>query len=109
MPIYMDRHELTENVTAEHVAEIHQEDLKHEHKFGCKGLTYWFDDKRKSAFCLIKAPNKKAIEDMHALAHGGVPHSIIEVDAAVVESFLGRIGDPVKAQNTELNIINDPA
>ncbi|MDH3321891.1 MAG: helix-turn-helix domain-containing protein, partial [Flavobacteriaceae bacterium] len=37
------------------------------------------------------------------------PHSIIEVDAAVVESFLGRIGDPVKAQNTELNIINDPA
>lgn len=109
MPIYMDRHELPGDVTAEHVANIHQEDLKCQHKFGCKGLTYWFDDKRNTAFCLIKAPNKKALEDMHAHAHGGIPYSIIEVDPAIVESFLGRIQDPVKAQNTSLNIINDPA
>ena len=109
MPIYMDRHDLPESVTAEHVAGIHQEDLKIEHKFGCKGLTYWFDDKRKIAFCLIDAPNKKALEDMHDHAHGGIPNSIIEVDPSIVESFLGRIEDPVKAQNSELNIVNDPA
>jgi len=109
MPIYMDRHDLPGTVTAEHVAHIHQEDLKIEHKFGCKGLTYWFDDKRKTAFCLIIAPNKKAIQTMHDEAHGGIPNSVIEVDDDIVESFLGRIEDPKKSQNTELNIINDPA
>jgi AraC-like DNA-binding protein len=34
---------------------------------------------------------------------------IIEVEASIVESFLGRIEDPEKSQNTDLNIINDPA
>lgn len=105
----MDRHDLTEDVNADHVAKIHQEDLKVEQKFGCKGLTYWFDNKRKTAFCLIDAPNKKALEEMHNHAHGGIPNSIIEVDPSIVESFLGRIEDPVKAQNTDLNIVNDPA
>ena len=109
MPIFMDRHDLPETVTAEYVAGLHQEDLKVEHKYGCKGLTYWFDDKRKTAFCLIDAPNKKALEDMHSHAHGGIPNTIIEVDPSIVDSFLGRIEDPVKAQNSNLNIINDPA
>lgn len=109
MPIYMDRHDVSEAVTAEIVAKIHQEDLKIQHKFGCRSLTYWFDDTRKTAFCLVEAPNKNAITEMHAQAHGEVPHQIIEVDATIVESFLGRIEDPQKAQNTDLNIINDPA
>ena len=105
----MDRHDVSEAVTAEIVAQIHQEDLKIQDQFGCRGLTYWFDDKRKTAFCLIEAPDKKAIQEMHDKAHGQVPHSIIEVETSIVESFLGRIEDPEKAQNTELNIINDPA
>lgn len=109
MPIYMDRHDLSENVTAENVALIHQEDLKVQDQFGCRGLTYWFDDKRKTAFCLIEAPDAQAIHDMHDRAHGQVPHAVIEVDASIVESFLGRIEDPVNAKNTALNIINDPA
>jgi AraC-like DNA-binding protein len=105
----MDRHDVSEMVTAENVAQLHQEDLKIQDKYGCKGLTYWFDDKRKTAFCLIEAPNKQAVLDMHNTAHGEVPHQIIEVDAKLVESFLGRIEDPKTSQNTELNIINDPA
>jgi len=109
MPIYMDRHNVSETVTAEYVAHLHQEDLKIQHRFGCRGLTYWFDDNRKTAFCLIEAPDADAIEKMHNTAHGQVPHRIIEVNANIVESFLGRIEDPQKAQNTELNIINDPA
>jgi AraC-like DNA-binding protein len=109
MPIYMDRHDIPEEVTAEHVALMHQEDLKVEHLYGCKGMTYWCDEKRKIAFCLIKAPNRKAIEDMHNHAHGDYPHKIIEVDTAVVESFLGRIEDPQNVKNTKLNIIDDPA
>jgi AraC-like DNA-binding protein len=109
MPIYLDLHEMPDGVTAEHVAEMHQADLKIEHKFNCRGLTYWCDEKRQTAFCLIEAPNKQALKDLHAKAHGDVPLKIIEVDGTIVESFLGRIEDPEKSQNTELNIINDPA
>ena len=109
MPIFMDRHDVSEGVTAEIVAQIHQEDLKIQHKYGCRGLTYWFDDARKTAFCLVEAPNKNAIIEMHKNAHGEVPHQVIEVDTTIVESFLGRIEDPEKSLNTELNIINDPA
>ncbi len=108
MPIYMDRHNVSETVTAEHVAQIHQEDLKIQDQFNCRGLTYWFDENRKTAFCLIEAPNEQSIIDMHNVAHGDIPHHIIEVDTNIVESFLGRIEDPVKSQNTELNIISDP-
>ncbi|MDH5598383.1 MAG: DUF4242 domain-containing protein [Cyclobacteriaceae bacterium] len=109
MPIYMDRHDVSKHVTAENVAQLHQEDLKVQHKFKCRGLTYWFDEQRKTAFCLIEAPNKQALQDMHNHAHGEVPHRIIEVDINIVESFLGRIEDPEMAQNAKLNIINDPA
>jgi AraC-like DNA-binding protein len=109
MPIFMDRHDVSDTVTAENVAQIHQEDLKIQEEFGCRGLTYWFDDKRKTAFCLIEAPDARAIQKMHDKAHGQVPHSIIEVETSIVESFLGRIQDPEKALDTQLNIINDPA
>jgi len=109
MPIYMDRHDVSEEVTAEIVAQLHQADLKIQDQFQCRGLTYWFDEKRKTAFCLVEAPAKKAIQKMHHFAHGEVPNQIIEVDAKIVESFLGRIEDPQKAKNNSLNIINDPA
>ncbi|HEY6978399.1 MAG TPA: nickel-binding protein [Chitinophagaceae bacterium] len=108
MPIYMDRHDVSENVTAEVIAQLHQADLKVQDQFGCRGLTYWFDEKRKIAFCLIEAPDAQSIHNMHDHAHGQVPHRVIEVNASIVESFLGRIEDPEKAQDTELNIINDP-
>ncbi len=109
MPIYMDRHDVSDQVTAEIVAQLHQQDLKIQDQFDCKGLTYWFDEKRKTAFCLIEAPGAEAIQQMHDQAHGEVPHQIIEVDTQVVESFLGRIVDPEKSHNTDLNIIRDPA
>ncbi|HKJ42909.1 MAG TPA: nickel-binding protein, partial [Sunxiuqinia sp.] len=109
MPIYMDRHNVSEKVTAEHVALLHQQDLKIQHQFNCRGLTYWFDERRRMAFCLIEAPNKEAIQQMHDQAHGEVPHQIIEVDPGVVESFLGRIKDPHPKNEEGLNIIDDPA
>jgi AraC-like DNA-binding protein len=109
MPIYMDFHELPDGVTAAHVAEMHQADLKIEHKYNCRGLTYWCDERRQTAFCLIEAPNEQAIIDLHKKAHGDVPQRIIEVNDTIVESFLGRIEDPKKSQNTKLNIINDAA
>jgi AraC-like DNA-binding protein len=109
MPIYMDRHDVSAGVTAEIVAELHKEDLKIQHKYGCRSITYWFDSDRKIAFCLIDAPNKKALIDMHNDAHGEVPHKIIEVDEMIVESFLGRIENPEKSHIAVLNIIDNSA
>ena len=105
----MDRHALDENIDAEHVAKIHQEDLKFEHEFGCKGITYWYDGPRKAAFCLIDAPNKEALTAMHDKAHGAIPNSIIEVDPGLVESFLGRIVDPTPENDQLYAVIDDPA
>ena len=109
MTIYMDRHDVSEAVTAADMAQLHQRDLKIQDRFGCRGLTYWFDEKRKTAFCLIEAPDENAIREMHKHAHGEVPHRLIEVDPFVVEAFLGRVGDPVKMQDHGLHIIRDPA
>lgn len=104
----MDRHDVSEEVTAEIVAQLHQEDLKVQDKFNCRGLTYWFDNQRKTAFCLVEAPNAQSVHRMHDHAHGKVPHSIIEVDPNLVESFLGRIEDPKVVSELGLNIIKEP-
>nr|MBC7612280.1 DUF4242 domain-containing protein [Pseudopedobacter sp.] len=109
MPIYMDRHDVSESVNAENVAQLHNEDLKIQKQFDCRGLTYWYDDIKKIAFCLIEAPNKESVHNMHHFAHGEVPNLILEVDENLVESFLGRIKDPEQSSSTDLNMINDPA
>jgi len=109
MPLFLDLHNLPDGVTAAHVAEMHKADLDIEHEYNCRGLTYWCDEKRKTAFCLIEAPSKEALIELHENAHGAIPTRIIEVNDTIVESFLGRIEDPEKAKNVRLNIINDPA
>jgi AraC-like DNA-binding protein len=111
MPIFMDRHDL-DQVTAKDVAEAHNEDLKIQDKYNCNALTYWFDEKRGTAFCLIEAPNADCVKRMHDNAHGLVPHQIIEVEPAVVNAFLGRIEDPASdsvIDDSHYSIINEPA
>lgn len=110
MPIYMDVHNVP-GVKAKGVAEAHQKDLIHQEEYGCKTMTYWVDEGRETVFCLIEAPDKKAVEEMHARAHGLIPHKIIEVNNAVVESFLGRIYDPPEVETTGegLKVFNDPS
>jgi class 3 adenylate cyclase len=93
MPIFMDRHE-TQGVTAEAVAALHQGDLKIQANHACRVLTYWFDEQRGTAFCLIEAPSTTAVRAMHREAHGLVPNVVIEVDPSAVLSFLGGIADP---------------
>lgn len=93
MPIFMDRHNM-EGATARAVADAHQKDLKLQDKYSAKILTYWFDEIRGSAFCLVDAPNKETVTQLHAEAHGEIPNKIIEVDQHAVENFLGRIEDP---------------
>ena len=97
MPIFMDRHEVP-GATAADVAIAHQKDLGVQSKYKCRALTYWFDELRAVAFCLIEAPDAEAVMQMHNEAHGLVPNRIIQVHGELVEAFLGRIGDPSMAE-----------
>lgn len=106
MPIFMDRHDIP-GVTARDVAEAHQEDLKIQEDFNCRALTYWFDEEKGMAFCLIEAPDEQAVQDLHNYAHGLIPNQIIEVEPNIVESFLGRIEDP--ADESDAEAVHDPA
>src|SRR5262245_45845675 len=94
MPVYMDRHYI-EGATRHAVADAHLKDLALQDKYHVKFLTYWFDELRCTAFCLIEAPNRETIERAHNEAHGSVPNEVLEVDPAVVDAFLGRIKDPL--------------
>ena len=60
MPVYMDRH-YVEGATRHAVADAHQKDLALQDKYNVKFLTYWFDEMRCTAFCLIEAPNRDTI------------------------------------------------
>ena len=110
MPIYMDVH-IVPGVKARDVAEAHRKDLLHQEEYECKCMTYWIDEQRETIFCLIDAPNKQAVEEMHGKAHGLIPNRIIEVSDALVESFLGRIYDPADVQTSSggLKIFSDPS
>jgi class 3 adenylate cyclase len=93
MPLFMDRHDVRD-ATAEAVAEAHQQDLRVQARHACKTLTYWYDEQRGTAFCLIEAPAAAAVRALHREAHGLIPNVIIEVDPSTVFSFLGRVTDP---------------
>jgi AraC-like DNA-binding protein len=93
MPVYMDRHEFS-GVTADGIAAAHQLDLQIQDKFGCKALTYWFDELRQTAFCLIEGPDIEAVNKMHDYAHGMVATEIIEVAPHILQAFLGRMHHP---------------
>ena len=93
MPLFMDRHEILGS-TAEDVAKAHHSDLEAQARHFCKALTYWYDESRGTAFCLIEAPSANAVRELHQEAHGLIPNHIMEVDAATVARFLGRITDP---------------
>ena len=73
MPIYMDRH-IVPGIEAKHAAEAHREDLKIQDEYGCRCMTYWVDEDRGSAFCLIDAPDIESVKKMHDRAHGLMPH-----------------------------------
>ena len=110
MPIYMDVH-IVPGVKAKDVAAAHNKDLLHQSEYGCTAMTYWIDEERETIFCLIDAPDKDAVKEMHRKAHGLIPNKIIEVSKNVVSSFLGRIYDPesVEISDEGLRVFSDPS
>ena len=110
MPIYMDVHNVP-GVKPKDVAQAHSKDLLRQEEYGCRCITYWIDEERENIFCLIDAPDKEAVKEMHRSAHGLIPNKIIEVDKSLVNSFLGRIYDPESAEISDdgLKVFSDPS
>ncbi len=109
MPLYMDRHDVP-GITAAAVAEAHVKDLAIQQEYGCVCMTYWVDEERENAFCLIYAPDADSVKEMHRHAHGLVPYDVIEVEDKVVHSFLGRVYDPkISMNNNGLKVFAEPA
>ena len=86
------------------LAEAHRKDMTLQDKYHCKCMTYWFDEVKGNAFCLIEAPDKTSMTGMHKESHGLVPNKIIEVNNDVVAAFLGRTGDPEDAEITDTGL-----
>ena len=96
MPIFIDRHDVPREFTAEDMAAAHHKDLENQDRLGVNFRTYWFDHECCTVFCLIEAPDAATAVRCHRESHGdgGVPSAIIPVDLAAVEAFLGRTRDP---------------
>lgn len=92
MPIFMDRHDLT-GLTRAEVAGAHKMDVEMQDKYGVRFMTYWYDEDRRSGFCLIDAPDADTARRVHGETHGNLALDMIEVDLSAVMAFLGRIGD----------------
>lgn len=110
MALYMDIH-IIPGIKAKDVAEAHQKDILLQEEHQCKCMTYWIDEERNNVFCLIEAPDKESVSALHQHSHGLVPHKVIEVNPELVESFLGRLHDPVHAPvtNDGLKVFHDPS
>jgi AraC-like DNA-binding protein len=106
--LYMDLH-VVPGVNAKDVADAHSMDVLMEKEHHCKCLTYWIDELRGYVFCLIDAPDKESLIELHTRAHGLVPNKIIEVEPGLVHAFLGRITDPenTAVTDTGLKILDD--
>jgi len=100
MPIFMDRHDLT-GFSAQDLAKAHQMDLEIQDRYGVKFMTYWFDDDRKTGFCLIDAPDADTAKLVHAESHGNLAQDVIAVDLSAVEAFLGRITEVAHSSPSE--------
>src|SRR5712691_2308856 len=90
MPLYMDRHDLT-NATAADVAMAHMKDLEAQAKHDARYLTYWLDPSAAATFCLVEGPSRDAAEAVHQESHGMIANQVIEVDGGDVRRFLGKI------------------
>ena len=99
----MDIHQVP-GIEAIDAAEAHRKDMLIQAEFQCKCMTYWVDVDRGVAFCLIEAPDKSVVEEIHRKSHGLVPNKVIEVKSDLVESFLGRIHDPEDAHVTDTGL-----
>ncbi len=93
MAIYLDKHDFFEITPAE-IAQIYLKGSGIQKEFGCWVLAYWFDQKRKTTFCLIDAPNLESVKEMHCHLYHSYPRQIFQVEEDLIASFLNCIECP---------------
>jgi class 3 adenylate cyclase len=86
----MDVHPGLGDATPDDVAAAHRRDLEMQDQFGVRFLSYWFsDDPSGKTFCLAEAPDPESLAACHKVAHGLMPHDVIEVGAPTLAQFMG--------------------
>jgi len=90
MALFLDRHKAP-GATAGDIAAAHELDLAVQDKYQVRYVTYWFDDREGTVFCLAEGPDREALEAVHREAHGLVAENIIEVGNGPINAFLGEI------------------
>lgn len=85
----MDVHAGLGDATAEDVAAAHARDLEMQDQYGVRYLTYWYNGPEGKTFCLVEAPDADTAQQVHKVAHGLMPHNIIEVGTSTINDFLG--------------------
>jgi len=90
MALFLDRHQAP-GATAVDIAAAHELDLAVQDKYQVRYVTYWFDDKEGTVFCLAEGPDRESLETVHREAHGLVADNIIEVGHGPINAFLGDI------------------
>ncbi len=91
MPLYMDIHDVPDDVTPEMVRDAHMADVEIQDTYGVTYRGYWFDTERRKLACLAEGPSPAACAAVHRHAHGLVADKIIEVTPDNVSAFLGGV------------------
>lgn len=103
----MDVHKSLGDASEEDIKAAHQRDLAIQDQYGVEFLTFWFNSPGADAFCLVDAPSKEAVVEVHKHAHGLVPHNIIEVEKPTVTQFMGdwekSVPDIARNEDSELD------
>jgi len=92
MPLYMDIHSIDPETPWEDIAQAHYADEEIQDGYNVEYLKYWFNKDCGKLFCLVEAPDAEAARCVHGHAHGLVAEKLIEVDPALVDSFMGNSG-----------------
>lgn len=79
MPLYLDHHRKMFDVAPEAFQAIHDRDLAVQEKHGVRYLRFWYEPAEGHMFCLVEAPSKEALQDLHRDGSGMVPMEIYEV------------------------------
>lgn len=89
MPLFMDVHKLSADVTPIMVEQAHEADVATQDKYGVRYKGYWYNADTHTVVCLAEGPSADACDAVHRVAHGLQADSIIEVPADSVNAFLG--------------------
>jgi class 3 adenylate cyclase len=87
--LYMDVHPGLGDATPDDVAAAHRRDLEVQDEFGVRFLSYWYSDPNGKTFCLVEAPDVDSLVACHKVAHGLMPHEVIEVGGDTLAQFMG--------------------